>query len=87
MRTAWKVFCEVRDISSDPAPFSAYRTLPTPLTLLRGTRTTACARRVVDHLSEHAKDAEVVELEGAGHMSPLTHADALGARLRTVLLR
>ncbi|HEX7603365.1 MAG TPA: alpha/beta hydrolase [Polyangiaceae bacterium] len=87
LRTAWKMFCEVRDVSSDPAPFAAYATLPTPLTLLRGTKTTACARRVIDHLKEHAKDAEVAELEGAGHMSPLTHGEALGAKVRELLLR
>lgn len=87
LRTAWKVFCEVRDISTDPAPFAAYAGLPAPLTLLRGTRTTASARRIVDHLREHATHAEVAELEGAGHMSPLTHGEALGAKLRELLRR
>ena len=87
MRTAWKVFCEVRDLSTDPTPFAAYASLPTPLTLLRGTKTTACARRVVDHLAEHARGAGIELLEGAGHMSPLTHGEALGARLRQLLLR
>ena len=87
MRTAWKVYCEVRDISTDPAPFSAYAGLPAPLTLLRGTKTTACARRVVDHLKENATHAEVAELEGAGHMRPLPHGAALGAKLRELLLR
>ena len=45
-----------------------------PIQLLRGTKTTQAAREVVDLLATVWPDAVCIEIENAGHMSPVTHA-------------
>ncbi len=78
MRVAWKVYCEVRDLSQDPRPFADYRVLSRlPTTLIRGSLTTVSARRIVDRLAEELPSAKTHVIEGAGHMSPLTHSNEL----------
>jgi len=75
MRVAWKVYREVKDLSNDPMPFDGYARLPARTTLVRGSKTTVSARRIIDYLAGVLPEARVRTLEGAGHMSPLTHAD------------
>lgn len=82
MRVAWKVYREVKDLSNDPAPFEAYAGLPRRTTLVRGTETTVSARRIIHFLSVVLPDARVRTIEGAGHMSPLTHPDQVLAVVR-----
>ncbi|MCP5150784.1 MAG: alpha/beta hydrolase [Ectothiorhodospiraceae bacterium] len=48
--------------------------LDMPALLLVGTRTTSPARGVVELLGTMLPDARVVEIPGAGHMGPVTHA-------------
>ncbi len=76
-RVGWKTFQEVMDVSGDPAPFAAYAALPRPVTLGRGERTTVSARRILEHLHAVIPDATMRVVEGAGHMAPLTHKDAV----------
>jgi pimeloyl-ACP methyl ester carboxylesterase len=52
----------------------ACRRLRIPTLLVRGTQTVLPAWRVIDRLLQTLPDRELVEIEGAGHMSPLTHA-------------
>lgn len=54
---------------------SAYAELDVPTLLIRGTRTRFAARRVVDLLAETLPVGTLVEIEGAGHLAPVTHAD------------
>jgi len=53
-----------------------------PTLLLSGSRTTAAARRVVELLQTALPDTDRVQIEGAGHMSPHTHAAILADQLR-----
>jgi pimeloyl-ACP methyl ester carboxylesterase len=40
---------------------------------MRGTETTLAARRVTDVLAQALPDAELIEIDDAGHLSPITH--------------
>ncbi len=78
MSVAWKVYCEVRDLSRDPRPFADYRSLNRlPITLIRGSQTTVSARRILERLALELPSARTFVIEGAGHMSPLTHSKEL----------
>lgn len=49
--------------------------------LVRGTDTTLAARRIVDRLAAALPNREVLEIEGAGHLSPLSHTAAVCAAI------
>lgn len=67
----WKMFLEVRSVATEPEPFEHYR-LQVPLTLVRGERTTASAREMVNHLAQANPHAQVQTLQGLGHMAVLS---------------
>jgi pimeloyl-ACP methyl ester carboxylesterase len=54
---------------------------------MRGTATRAPAHRVVQILHEAMPAAHLTEIEGAGHMAPLTHAPAIIEALQMRLQR
>jgi pimeloyl-ACP methyl ester carboxylesterase len=58
-----------------------------PTLLVRGTSTTLAARSVVELLRDQLPHASLVEIEGAGHMSPITHAGAVNAAIAQHLAR
>jgi pimeloyl-ACP methyl ester carboxylesterase len=68
-----------------------YEHLNVPTLLMRATETTRAASRVVDLLLDILPDRELVEIQGAGHMAPVTHSgavnDAIEAHLdyRTIM--
>ncbi len=64
----WKMFQEVRMVSTEPKPFGHYR-LDVPLTLVYGERTTAPAKEMVRRLAEVNPHAHVEVLPGQGHMA------------------
>jgi pimeloyl-ACP methyl ester carboxylesterase len=58
-----------------------------PTLLVRGASTTLAARSVVELLRDQLPHAWLVEIEGAGHMSPITHAGAVNAAIAQHLAR
>lgn len=64
----WKMFQEVRMVSTEPKPFEHYR-LDVPLTLVYGEHTTAPAKEMVRRLAEVNPHAHVEMLPGQGHMA------------------
>ena len=62
-------------------PIEEYARLTVPTLLVRGTRTTLAARSIVELLAARLPNAKMVEIEGAGHMSVLTHQDAVAERI------
>ena len=52
-----------------------YAAITCPTTLLRGTRTPRPAATLTGLLAESLPRARLVDISGAGHMSPFTHAD------------
>lgn len=51
-----------------------------PVLILRGTQSPAVIARISDELAERLPDVGIAEIEGAGHMSPVTHPEQV-ARL------
>lgn len=82
-----KVFQEVRSLTADRTPHDAYAPLAMPALLLSGDRSPLAARRVAAILAETLPNAELVTIEGAGHMAPLTHAQTVNDRIVAHLAR
>lgn len=78
---ARKVVGEVRTLGEERTPHDAYRVLDVPTLLLGGATSTVAAKRVLRVLEEVIPGATRSEIEGAGHMGPLTHAPDVNARI------
>ena len=55
--------------------------LKMPVLCVTGTKTTEVARRIGELMQHWMPHATFEELSGAGHMGPITHADAFAARI------
>lgn len=64
---------------------AALRALEVPCLLLTGTRSTAAARRALSLLRELLPRAEVLELDGLGHLGPVTHPERVDAAVEAFL--
>ena len=62
-----------------------YVRITAPVLLMRGTQTTRASDEVVDLLADILPNAALVEIEDAGHMSPLTHADEVNTAIAAFL--
>jgi pimeloyl-ACP methyl ester carboxylesterase len=69
----------------DPVEEVDLRALRMPVLLLRGSNTTVAARAVATLLAETISDAEVVRIDDAGHMGPLTHHAQVGPLIEAFL--
>lgn len=58
---------------------AGYGAVAAPVLLIQGTRSPAPTRRICRLLAEVLPDVRVKTIEGAGHMAPLTHRDAVNA--------
>ena len=58
-----------------------------PLQLIAGSETTRAARAVMDELRNLYPQAAYAEIDGAGHMSPVTHALAVNEIVDTFISR
>jgi pimeloyl-ACP methyl ester carboxylesterase len=63
----------------EPAPLSAFARLDTPVLYLTGSDSPASARGVARILTRTLPRVTAVEVEGVGHMAPVTHADRINA--------
>ncbi|MEK8087136.1 alpha/beta hydrolase [Aquabacterium sp. A3] len=70
----WKMYQEVRAVSITAEPFDHYR-LSVPLTLVRGERSPAPTREMVQRLAAVNPQAQVEVLSGLGHMSLMSHPE------------
>jgi pimeloyl-ACP methyl ester carboxylesterase len=62
------------------------RTLGVPTLLLSGTRSPLPTRRICELLAQVIPGSELQTVEGAGHMLPLTHREAVNAAIVTHLI-
>jgi pimeloyl-ACP methyl ester carboxylesterase len=60
---------------NNPTTLQDLQAVAMPTLLLFGARTTETYRRICRILGDHLPNRTSVELDGAGHMSPLTHPD------------
>jgi pimeloyl-ACP methyl ester carboxylesterase len=80
-RVGRKVFLEVRSLAEDRTPAQAYAGIRARSLLLTGANTPAAARGVIERLATVLPDATCIEIAGAGHMGPITHAAEVNARI------
>jgi pimeloyl-ACP methyl ester carboxylesterase len=66
---------------TEPTPLSAFATLEMPILYLSGKASPESARAVARVLSPVLPNVKVVEVEGWSHMAPITHAEAVNARI------
>lgn len=66
-------------IFGEPAPLAAFSALEMPVLLLGGSASPASAREVARLLGKTLPRVSAVEIEGAGHMGPVTHPDPVNA--------
>jgi pimeloyl-ACP methyl ester carboxylesterase/uncharacterized protein YjiS (DUF1127 family) len=64
-------------IASEPVSQAPLRAIVCPTLVIRGERSPAPARRVAELLAAAIPGAAFVEIPRAGHMAPLTHAEAV----------
>lgn len=76
---------EVRRVSFDETPPAIYRDLTLPVLLLAGSKSPLPARRIVARLAELLPQAGMAHIADAGHMSALTHPDAVTAAVAPAL--
>ena len=60
---------------AEETPAEAYSQIAAPTLLVRGTETRTTAKEIVSLLFELLPDARLIEIAGAGHMAPSTHAN------------
>ncbi len=82
-----KVAAEWQMAFDSTVGLSAFIGMKTPTLLIRGTHTTLAAHRVVDLLAGALPRCDRVEIDGAGHMSQLTHAAEVNAAVAAHLER
>ncbi|MFT3766679.1 MAG: alpha/beta hydrolase [Minicystis sp.] len=87
LRVGRKVYYEVRSLLADRTPAAAYKGVAAPSLLMRGERSPAAARRVISLLAGSIPDATLVQIEGAGHMGPISHAGAVNESIVRHLAR
>ena len=68
-------------VLSETTGLGRYAQIKVPTLLERGTATTQAAREVVEVLADILPNSRLVEIKGAGHMAPLTHAEAVNAAI------
>ena len=71
----------------DPTPLEAFRDLEVPVLYLVGERSPLSSLGVARLLVTALPRVEYVELEGIGHMAPLTHPDAVNPTIDDFLTR
>jgi pimeloyl-ACP methyl ester carboxylesterase len=83
-RVAWAVREGVRSLMEDATPASSYRLITAPILVITGAQSPLAAQTVVKRLGE-SLGARTVTVPGAGHMGPMTHADAVNAAVLQAL--
>jgi len=78
---ARKVTLDFAALFNETTRRAACRTMMAQTLVLRGTRSPAPARRIAEIVAGYVPEAVLREIEGAGHMLPLTHAEAVNARI------
>ena len=72
---------DFRALIEDPTPADAYRSLAFPVLILRGERAPSPTRTIAEGLAELLPVSRIVDIAGAGHMGPLTHAPEVSAHI------
>jgi pimeloyl-ACP methyl ester carboxylesterase len=80
-----KVKAEWRAAFTEPTPLSAFAALDVPTLCIVGTRSPAATRSVAQLLAKTLPRVTTVEIDGVGHMAPVTHPDRVNAVIANYL--
>jgi pimeloyl-ACP methyl ester carboxylesterase len=69
----------------EPTPLSAFTELDVPVLYLTGSESPASSRAVARLLTKTLPRVTAVEIEGAGHMGPVTHPDRINTLIERYL--
>ena len=69
----------------EPTPLSAFAALDVPVLCITGSDSPASAREVARLLAKTLPRVTAVEIEGAGHMAPITHPDRVNELIERYL--
>ena len=81
MRVGRKAFREAQSLGRDRTTAAGWSVIEAPTLVLTGKQTPVAARRVCELIAAALPAAQLVRIEGAGHMGPLTHADVVNAAI------
>ena len=73
MRNAAKIFAEVKFLMADKTEAAAYSALEMPTLIIMGERTQMEMGYLCSRLAQVMPQSELVSIEEAGHMVPVTH--------------
>ena len=82
-----RVALDFRAVMSEAARFGCLRRIAVPTLVLRGTSSPGPAQRIAELVARLLPAARLQTIEGAGHMLPLTHAEAVNAAIIDQLSR
>jgi pimeloyl-ACP methyl ester carboxylesterase len=71
----------------EPTPLQAFAALQAPVLLMVGSKSPLSSRAVAQRLSRVLPRVELVELDGLGHMGPITHPDKVNQLIGRFLER
>ncbi len=70
----------------EPTPLTEFATIEVPILLLSGKKSTIPARAITTLLSSVLPHARVLELEGIGHLGPVTHPEVINSAIEAFLI-
>lgn len=76
-----KVRAEFEALFADAVPAGSYHALKMPVRLITGSTSALPARKVADVVARHCPKAELVRLDGMGHMGPISHPSVVASHL------
>jgi len=72
---------------TESTPRAAYRRIAVPTLVLRGAESPLPTRRIAELIADALPNARLQTIDGAGHMLPLTHREAVDAAVAEHLFR
>ncbi len=82
-----KVALDFWATTTETTPRAAYERIAVPTLILSGSCSPRPTRRIAELLAQSLPDSRLQTIEGAGHMLPLTHKEAVNAAVLAHLLR
>lgn len=80
-----KMYWEVLELTTDRTPHWFYENITAPALILTGSRTTPAANGIARILAQTLPAATLHEIDGAGHMGPVTHAAEVNRAIASFL--
>ena len=86
-RQTARVALDFRAAMTDSTRFGSLRRITVPTLVLRGTTSPRPTRRIAELVAQILPNAQLRTIEGAGHMLPLTHREAVNTAIAEHLAR